>query len=105
MGRLGSQYVLALRARNCRTGDVLDDEQGRAAKKEDVLAALSQIAGRFRIRIGESLATVEKHDTPLAEATTPSLEALKAYSTAWKVWFSTGPTTEEERRVGKKCRS
>ncbi len=88
---LGSQYVLALRARNCRTGDVLDDEQGQAARKEDVLTALSQIAGRFRTRVGESLATVEKHDTPLAEATTPSLEALKAYSTAWKVWSSTGP--------------
>src|ERR1039458_1623391 len=79
IGSLGSQYVLALRARDCRTGDILDDEQGQAAKKEDVLAALSQIAGRFRIRIGESLATVEKHDTPLAEATTPSLEALKAF--------------------------
>jgi len=88
---LGSQYVLALRARNCRTGDVLDDEQGQAARKEDVLTALSQIAGKFRSRIGESLATVEKHDTPLAEATTPSLEALKAYSTAWQVWSSTGP--------------
>src|ERR1039457_6721936 len=86
--RLGSQYVLALRARNCRTGDVLDDEQGQAAKKEDVLAALSQIAGRFRIRIGESLATVEKHDTPLAEATTPSLEALKAYSAGLKAGLS-----------------
>src|ERR1039458_7039365 len=91
IGSLGSQYVLALRARDCRTGDILDDEQGRAARKEDVLTALSQIAGRFRTRIGESLATVEKHDTPLAEATTPSLEALKAYSTAWKVWFSKGP--------------
>jgi len=91
IGSLGSQYVLALRARNCRTGDVLDDEQGRATRKEDVLAALSRIAGRFRTRIGESLATVERHDTPLAEATTPSLEALKAYSTALKVWSSTGP--------------
>jgi tetratricopeptide (TPR) repeat protein len=91
ISRLGNQYVLALRARNCRTGDVLDDEQGQAARKEDVLAALSRIAGRFRTRIGESLATVEKHDIPLAEATTPSLEALKAYSTAWQVWSSTGP--------------
>ena len=103
IGRLGNQYVLALRARNCRTGDVLDDEQGQAARKEDVLAALSQIAGRFRIRIGESLATVEKHDTPLAEATTPSLEALKAYSTALQVWSSTGPgaaVPHLERAIG-----
>jgi tetratricopeptide (TPR) repeat protein len=91
IGRLGSQYVLGLRARSCRTGDVLDDEQVEAARKEDVLTALSQIAGRFRTRIGESLTTVAKHDTPLAEATTPSLEALKAYSTAWKVWLSTAP--------------
>ena len=85
---LGSQYVLGLRARNCRTGDVLDEEQAQAARKEDVLNALSQIAGKFRTRVGESLATVEKHDTPLAEATTPSLEALKAYSAAWKVLSS-----------------
>ena len=87
---LGSQYVLGLRAKNCRTGDVLDEEQVQAARKEDVLNALSQIASKFRTRVGESLATVEKHDTPLAEATTPSLEALKAYSAAWKVHSSTG---------------
>jgi DNA-binding winged helix-turn-helix (wHTH) protein/tetratricopeptide (TPR) repeat protein len=87
---LGSQYVLGLRATNCRTGDILDQEQMQAARKEDVLSALSQIATRFRTRIGESLATLEKHDTPLAEATTSSLEALKAYSAALKVMSSTG---------------
>jgi tetratricopeptide (TPR) repeat protein len=87
---LGSQYVLGLRATNCRTGDVLDEEQVQAAKKEDVLNALSQIATKFRARVGESLSTVEKHSTPLAEATTPSLEALKAYSGAWKVLSSSG---------------
>jgi eukaryotic-like serine/threonine-protein kinase len=81
---LGSQYVLGLSAKSCRTGDTLDDEQMQAARKEDVLAALSKIASRFRTRIGESLTTIEKHDTPLAEATTPSLEALKAYSLGWK---------------------
>jgi eukaryotic-like serine/threonine-protein kinase len=86
---IGSQYVLGLRARNCRTGDTLDEEQVQAARKEDVLSALTQIASKFRTRVGESLSTVEKHDTPLAEATTPSLEALKAYSTARKVHFST----------------
>ncbi len=91
IGSMGSQYVLGLRARNCRTGDILDDEQAQAAKKEDVLNALNEVAGRFRRRVGESLAAVEKHSTPLAEASTPSLEALKAYSTAWQVWFSTGP--------------
>jgi hypothetical protein len=82
---LGTQYVVGLLARNCRTGDVLDEEQVQAARKEDVLNALSSIAITFRTRVGESLATVEKHSTPLIEATTPSLEALKAYSTAWKV--------------------
>lgn len=87
---LGSQYVLGLRATNCSTGDLLDEEQAQAARKEDVLNALSQIASTFRTRVGESLTTVAKHDKPLAEATTPSLEALKSYSTALKVLFSTG---------------
>ena len=87
---LGSQYVLGLRARNCRTGDTLAQEQVQASRKEDVLNALSQIAGTFRSRVGESLTTVEKHDTPLEQATTPSLDALKAYSAAWKVQSSSG---------------
>jgi serine/threonine protein kinase/Tfp pilus assembly protein PilF len=87
---LGSQYVLGLRARNCRSGDILDEEQVQAAKKEDVLKALSQAAAKFRTRVGESLASVEKFDTPLEEATTPSLEALKAYSAATKISFSDG---------------
>ena len=87
---LGSQYVLGLRAKNCTTGDVLADEQAQAARKEEVLSALSHIAIRFRTRVGESLATIEKHSTPLEEATTPSLEALKAYSAAWKALMSEG---------------
>jgi serine/threonine protein kinase/tetratricopeptide (TPR) repeat protein len=87
---LGSRYVLGLRAKNCRTGSVLDEEQAQAARKEDVLNALSQIASKFRTRVGESLTTVEKYSTPLAEATTTSLEALKAYSAAWKVHSSSG---------------
>ena len=87
---LGNQYVLGLRAKDCRTGDVLAEEQVQATKKEDVLNALSKIASRFRTQVGESLTTVERYDTPLAEATTPSLEALRAYSEGWKVLFSTG---------------
>jgi len=87
---LGNQYVLTLRAKNCRSGDVLDEEQVQAARKEDVLNALSQIASRFRTRVGESLATVKSHDTPLAEATTPSLDALKAYTAGWQASFSSG---------------
>src|ERR1019366_4808892 len=87
---LGSQYVLGLRAKNCNTGNILDQEQAVAAKREDVLNSLSQIASTFRTRVGESLATVEKHSTPLAEATTSSLEALKAFSTGMKVTLSSG---------------
>ena len=89
---LGSQYVLGLRAKDCRTGDVLAEEQVQAARKEDVLNALGQIASKFRTRVGESLTTVKKHDTPLAEATTPSLEALKAYSAGWQIVSSSGST-------------
>ena len=87
---LGSQYVLGLRAVDCRNGKVLDAEQAQVARKEDVLNALSQIASRFRTRVGESLTTVEKYDTPLVDATTPSLEALKAYSLAVGRRFATG---------------
>ena len=87
---LGSQYVLTLRAKDCRSGDVLDEEQVQAARKEDVLNALGQIASKFRTRVGESLKTLKEHNTPLAEATTPSLEALKAYGAGWKASFSSG---------------
>lgn len=87
---LGSQYVVGLRAKNCRTGDVLDEEQVQAAKKEDVLNALSQIAVRFRTRVGESAKSVEKYSTPFAEATTPSFEAWKSFTTGEKIGFSTG---------------
>jgi DNA-binding winged helix-turn-helix (wHTH) protein/tetratricopeptide (TPR) repeat protein len=90
---LGSQYVLGLRAKDCRSGDVLDEEQVQAARKEDVLNALSHIASNFRTRVGESLSTFKSHDTPLAEATTPSLEALKAYSAGWQASFLSGSAT------------
>jgi eukaryotic-like serine/threonine-protein kinase len=87
---LGSQYVLGLRATNCDSGSILDREQVQAARREDILNSLSQIARKFRTRVGESLATVERHSRPLTELTTPSLEALKAYSTAMKVNLSAG---------------
>lgn len=88
---LGSQYVLGLRAKDCRTGNVLDEEQVQAPRKEEVLHALDQIATKFRTRVGESLTSVQNHDTPLAEATTPSLEALKAYSKGWQLLNSNQP--------------
>jgi len=87
---LGSQYVVGLRAKDCRTGNVLVEEQVQAAKKEDVLNALGEIASKFRSRVGESLTTVQKYNTPLAEATTSSMEALKAYSAGWKIAWSKG---------------
>ena len=77
---IGSQYVLNLRATNCRTGDDIDREQAEVFRKEEVLEAIGSMASRFRKRVGESGAMLQSHDVPLAEATTPSMEALKAYS-------------------------
>jgi eukaryotic-like serine/threonine-protein kinase len=77
---LGNQYVLGLRAVNCRTGDSLAEEQETADGKEQVLRMLSQAATKLRGRMGESLKSVEKFDAPLEQATTPSLAALQAYS-------------------------
>ncbi len=85
IARVGTEYVLGLHAKDCQTGAMLSEDQAQAARKEDVLNTLSRMAGNFRTNIGESLATVEKHNTPLDEATTPSLDALKAYSEGWKV--------------------
>jgi eukaryotic-like serine/threonine-protein kinase len=79
---LGSQYVLSLRARNCRTGDILDEEQAPAAKKEDVFAALGQMANRFQKRAGESLARLPKDTNVQTDVTTPSLEAWRSYKAA-----------------------
>jgi serine/threonine protein kinase len=90
IGSLGSQYILGLRAKNCSTGDVLADEQAQVARKEDVLSSLSQMASRVRERLGESLATIEKYSRPLQEATTSSLDALKAFTTAREIYGSSG---------------
>src|ERR1039457_143847 len=80
IGSLGSEYVLGLKAVNCQSGDTLAQEQVTAAVKEKVLDALGEAASKLRGELGESLATVQKFDVPLEQATTPSLEALKAYS-------------------------
>jgi tetratricopeptide (TPR) repeat protein len=77
---LGSQYVLGLKAVNCQSGDVLVQEQVTAAAKEKVLDVLGTATSKLRGALGESLTTVQKFDVPLAEATTSSLEALKAFS-------------------------
>jgi serine/threonine protein kinase/tetratricopeptide (TPR) repeat protein len=77
---LGSQYVIGLKAVSCSSGDALAQEQVQATAKEEVLKALDKAATSLRGKLGESLASVQKYDLPLEEATTPSLEALKAYS-------------------------
>jgi serine/threonine protein kinase/tetratricopeptide (TPR) repeat protein len=79
---LGSQYVMALDATNCGTGESLAREQVTAATKEAVLPAVGKAASSLRGKLGESLASIQKFDTPVTEATTSSLEALKAYAAA-----------------------
>ena len=87
---LGSEYVLELKAVNCRNADLLTQEQVTAAAKERVLDALGQAAAKLRGELGESLATVQKFDVPLEQATTSSLEALKAYSLGEKAYHEKG---------------
>jgi serine/threonine protein kinase/tetratricopeptide (TPR) repeat protein len=77
---LGSEYVLGLRAVNCRSGDLISQEQVTAAGKEQVLNALGDAATKLRAKLGESLASVQKYDAPPENVTTPSLEALQAYT-------------------------
>ena len=79
ISNLGSQYVIGVDAVGCSSGDTLAKEQEEASGKPDVLKALSRAAASLRTKLGESLASVQKFDVPV-EATTPSLEALKAYS-------------------------
>jgi serine/threonine protein kinase/Tfp pilus assembly protein PilF len=91
IGSLGSEYVLGLKAVNCQNGDTLAQEQMTAASKEKVLDALGEAASKLRTELGESLGTVQKFDVPLEQATTSSLEALKAYSLGRKTDSEKGP--------------
>ena len=90
IGSLGSEFDLDLKAVNCQNGDTLVQEQVTAASKEKVLDALGEAASKLRVELGESLATVQKFDVPLAEATTSSLEALKSYSLGEKAFREKG---------------
>ncbi len=90
IAELGSQYVIGLKAVNCSTGDVLAEAQEQAAGKEAVLKALDAAALSMRSKLGESLSSVQKYATPVEEATTPSLEALKAYSLGRKTLLAKG---------------
>jgi len=87
---LGSQYVIGLKALNCNTGDVLAEAQEQATGKEAVLKALDKSAVNLRSKLGESLSSVQEYATPLEEVTTPSLEALKAYSLGAKAGYAKG---------------
>lgn len=87
---LGSQYVIGLNAVNCQTGDSLAVEQERATSKEQVLAAMDKAAAKLRNEVGESLSSVQKFDVPLDQATTNSLEALKAFTPGRKARIEKG---------------
>src|SRR5579862_5475390 len=76
---LGSQYVIALKAEDCQSGDILAHEQITSEDKNHVLAALGQAVTSLRGKLGESRSMVQKYDTPLEQAATPSLDALQAY--------------------------
>ncbi|HEX3320240.1 MAG TPA: protein kinase [Terriglobales bacterium] len=90
ISKLGSQYVIGLEAINCNTGDTLAKEQAEASSRESVLKTLDQVSTSMRARLGESLASVQKFDVPI-EATTSSLEALKAFSMGVRVGRERGP--------------
>ena len=80
IAQIGTGYLLTLRAVNCSSGESLASTEAQASDKNHVLDALGKTASEMRNKLGESLSTVQKFDTPLEQATTPSLEALKAYS-------------------------
>ena len=87
---LGSSYVITLNAQDCVAGTIIAEEQAQAPSKESVLTALGTAASAFREKLGESLASVRRYDAKIEEATTPSLEALKAYSQALRTRRTTG---------------
>jgi len=87
---LGRQYLIGLKAVNCNPGTVLAASQEQAADKDGILKALDRAAVKLRRKLGESLNSVQSYSMPLEEVTTPSLEALKAYSLGRKTWFAKG---------------
>jgi eukaryotic-like serine/threonine-protein kinase len=90
IGRLGSEYVVGLKAVSCSNGNTLAEEQVTASSKEKVLDSLGEAASKLRTELGESLATVQKFDAPLEQATTFSLDALNAYDLALSTWDKKG---------------
>jgi DNA-binding winged helix-turn-helix (wHTH) protein/tetratricopeptide (TPR) repeat protein len=90
IANLGGEYIVGLKATDCATGDSLAVVQARASSKANVIKALDQEVASLRGRLGESLNSVQKFATPVEEATTPSLEALHAYSLGVKTFNTTG---------------
>ena len=90
IAQIGSRYLLTLKAVNCASGETLASTEAQASDKDHALDALGKTASEIRSKLGESLASVQKFDTPLAQATTPSLEALKALSSGIKVFSDAG---------------
>jgi len=90
IAKIGSHYAITLSASNCEDGSSLDVEQTEANRREEVLTRLHQAARRMRGKLGESLASVQKHDVPLEQATTSSLEALQAFSQAQRAFRNKG---------------
>ncbi len=88
--QIGTQYLLTLKADNCESGESLASTEAQASDENHVLEALGKTASEIRNKLGESLSTVQEHDTPLEQATTPSLEALKAFSSGIRVIDTTG---------------
>jgi serine/threonine protein kinase/tetratricopeptide (TPR) repeat protein len=80
IAQIGTQYDLVLKAVSCSTGESLGSAEAQASNKNQVLDAIGRASSQIREKLGESLTTVQRFDTPLGQATTPSLEALKAYS-------------------------
>jgi len=93
ISNIGNQYVIGLNALSCQTGATLAQLQETANGKEQVLTALGKAASEIRVKLGESLASIQKYNTPLADVTTPSLEALQAYTLAWKANIGGDPPT------------
>jgi eukaryotic-like serine/threonine-protein kinase len=93
---LGSEYVIGLKVVNCQNGDPLAQEQVTAAAKEKVLDQLGKAASKLRGELGESLASVQKFDMPLEQATTSSLESLRAFTAGGRAMFTKGPTAALE---------
>ncbi len=90
IAEIGTQYLLTLKAVNCATGETLASTEARANDKNHVLDALGATASAIRNSLGESLSTIQRFDAPLDQATTSSLDALKAFSAARRIASTTG---------------